>query len=208
MNKSGLGRCTIVAAPLSFIKCLTNYKSTCVYLSVCVITIDRQVSTSWLKVTAIKKRRFAMRKVVLYIIISIISIGFPLFLVSKVSAAENLQQERCAAVSCSTPTNLRPVSCELITVQFQQVAPGPVHYEVWIGDKIVLQRTSIKRQHDTYRTCRSLIERATKVVLCSKTSGGQVIATENPVVDFMKTLSNPLVFTEVPKAPIPMPRRE
>ena len=140
-----------------------------------------------------------MKNLHIYTLISFFALVFSSFLPAYAGGNGGLKQSRCTAVSCATPTKLRPAKCTLISVHFRQPKAGPVLYEVWIGDHKVIEHTFIKPASGAYRTCRSLIAKATKVVLCSKTAGGRVIATNTPLADFRKSAKKPLVFANVPK---------
>jgi len=135
-----------------------------------------------------------------FFIKSLVFFGVILSFSSIVQAANDvLKQSRCASIDCATPTQLRRVSCILETVYFCQKAKGPVLYEVWIGGKVALTHTKIKNKCDTYRTCRSTIQRATKVVLCAQSSGGHVIATRSPLKDYRRSVRAPVNLGGAPR---------
>ncbi len=125
--------------------------------------VDKQVRISGLNINR-QTMEVAMNKLFVTLISFFVLVFFSF---SSSFAGENgLKQQRCVACQKATPNTKRSVPCTKISVHFCQPKPGPVLYEVWDGERLVIRHFKKKNVCDTYTSCESAIRGATRVNLC------------------------------------------
>ena len=123
---------------------------------------------------------------------------------TPVQAGEMERAVHCTAATCGTLTRPGPAKCRLVAFHFRQPRPGLVTIVTWrkVGGRWRKMREwrRKKPRNAVFRTCESNFSRADRLTICTR-SEGRIIASNAPLMDVRATARNPLILSQVPKAP-------